>query len=203
MRIIAGSKRGMKLLSPEGMDTRPITDRVKESMFNILANKGYLEDAVTADLFCGTGSMGLESLSRGAKWVTFIDKDYRVIDLLKKNIAKADFAGQCKPVSANILRVGAPPTPEYGLYDLVFVDPPYAMSENCDAGTKIHNLMLLIQEQVRDGALVILRTSDRVAVPEQFGRLVDIDRRTWGTMMVIFYCKRPHEADPPQQADGN
>lgn len=203
MRIIAGSKRGLKLLSPEGMDTRPITDRVKESVFNILANKGYLEDAVTADLFCGTGSMGLEALSRGAKWATFIDKDYRVIDILKKNIAKADFASQCKPVSANILRVGAPPTPEYGLYDLVFVDPPYAMSENCDVGTKVNALMLLIQEQVRDGAMVILRTSDRAAVPEQFGQLVDIDRRTWGTMKVIFYRKGQPKIDISQQEDSN
>ncbi|MHC5123479.1 MAG: RsmD family RNA methyltransferase [Planctomycetota bacterium] len=73
MRIIAGTKKGMKLLPPKGNDTRPITDRVKESLFSILYTKGMLEDMVVADLFCGTGSMGLEALSRGAKFCTFID----------------------------------------------------------------------------------------------------------------------------------
>ncbi|MHC5116371.1 MAG: RsmD family RNA methyltransferase [Planctomycetota bacterium] len=70
MRIIAGTKKGMKLLPPKGNDTRPITDRVKESLFSILYTKGMLEDMVVADLFCGTGSMGLEALSRGAKFCT-------------------------------------------------------------------------------------------------------------------------------------
>jgi hypothetical protein len=74
MRIIAGTKKGMKLLPPKGRDTRPITDRVKESLFSILYTKGMLEDVVVADLFCGTGSMGLEALSRGAKFCTFMRK---------------------------------------------------------------------------------------------------------------------------------
>ncbi len=197
MRIIAGSKRGMKLLSPEGRDTRPITDRVKESVFNILYTKGYLEDRIVADLFCGTGSMGLEALSRGAKWVTFVDKDRRVIEILKRNITKADFAAQSKAVSGNIFRIGAPPTPEYGLYDLVFVDPPYVMSNECGTGSQVGKLMELLSEQVRPGGLAILRTHERAVVLANYAELMQVDQRSWGTMTVTFYCKG--QLDPRPQ----
>ncbi|MEN6307034.1 MAG: 16S rRNA (guanine(966)-N(2))-methyltransferase RsmD [Anaerohalosphaeraceae bacterium] len=196
MRIIAGTKRGMKLFSPEGMDTRPITDRVKESVFNVLYSKGYLEGRIVADLFCGTGSMGLEALSRGAAWATFVDKDHRVIDILKRNIQKADFVEQSKAVSANIFRVGAPPTPEQGLYDLVFVDPPYKMSQSCASETQVGKLRGLITEQVRDGGMVILRTHERAVVESAYGELVRIDQRNWGTMTVNFYCKGQPEGRP-------
>jgi 16S rRNA (guanine966-N2)-methyltransferase len=194
MRIIAGSKRGMKLFSPDGMDTRPITDRVKESVFNILYSKGYPDDCVIADLFCGTGSMGLEALSRGAAWVTFIDNDYKVVEILKRNIAKADFVNQSKPVCANILKVGAAPTPEHGLYGLVFVDPPYAMSEDCELNSRVGKLMCLICQQVRDKGLVILRTHEHARVKESYDSLIQIDVRTWGSMTVRFYCKEISDA---------
>ena len=189
MRIIAGSKRGMKLLSPEGRDTRPITDRVKESVFNILFSKGYPADCIVADLFCGTGSMGLEALSRGAVWATFIDSDYRVIEILKRNISKAGFVDQSKAVCANILKVGSPPTPDHGFYDLVFVDPPYAMSQDCGPSSRMGKLMCLICQQVKEKGLIILRTSLQAEVLERYDQLKKIDERTWGSMTVRFYRK--------------
>lgn len=197
MRIIAGSKRGMRLFSPEGQDTRPITDRVKESVFNILYTKGYLDGRIVADLFCGTGSMGLEALSRGAKWVTFVDKDRRVVDILKRNIEKADFVDQSKAVSGNIFRVGAPPTPEYGLYDLVFVDPPYVMSNECGPTSQVGKLMALLSEQMRPGGLAILRTHERAIIQSAYEDLMQVDQRNWGTMTVTFYCKG--QLDPKPQ----
>ena len=203
MRIIAGSKRGMKLFSPEGMDTRPITDRVKESVFDILYSKGYPAGCIVADLFCGTGSMGLEALSRGAAWATFFDKDYRVIEILKRNIAKADFAGQSKAVCANVLKVGAAPTPEHGLYDLVFVDPPYAMSENCEADSRIGKLMFLISQQVKDDGLVILRTHEQALAQEHYDKLTQVDMRSWGNMTVRFYCKNDSEKSSPDDKDSS
>mgnify|MGYP000967517437 CR=1 FL=1 len=206
MRIIAGTKRGMKLFSPEGMDTRPITDRVKESVFNILYSKGYLEGRIVADLFCGTGSMGLEALSRGAAWATFVDKDHRVVDILKRNIEKADFVGQSKAVCANIFRVGAPPTPEHGCYDLVFGDPPYKMSESCESQTQVGKLRGLLVSQVRDSGMVIWRTHEHAVVEPAYGDLVRVDQRNWGTMTVNFYCKgqlagRPAMDEPDAECD--
>lgn len=196
MRIIAGLKRGMTLLSPPGNSTRPITDRVKESLFSILYNHGLPEGAVVADLFCGTGSMGLESLSRGAAWVTFIDKDRRVVEILKKNIDRAVFTDHCKPLAANIFVVGAAPLPEHGLYDLVFVDPPYAMSLNSDTGTKVAGLMEMIAAQVKPEALVVLRTHEDAFTCDHYGQLVEADARSWGSMKIVFYQKTEATASP-------
>jgi 16S rRNA (guanine(966)-N(2))-methyltransferase RsmD len=193
----------MKLFSPEGRDTRPITDRVKESVFDILYSKGYPTDCIVADLFCGTGSMGLEALSRGAAWATFFDKDYRVIEILKRNIAKADFAGQSKAVCANVRQVGAAPTPEHGLYDLVFVDPPYAMSENCEVDSRIGKLMFLISQQVKDDGLVILRTHEQTLAQERYDELTQIDMRSWGSMTVRFYRKNDGEKSSPDDKDSS
>jgi 16S rRNA (guanine966-N2)-methyltransferase len=145
MRIIAGAKRGMKLLSPATNVSRPITDRVKESLFNVLWNYGFPKDKILADLFCGVGSLGLEALSRGAEFVTFVEKDPKIIATLKKNIEKAGFSGESKIIRADAFKIGAPVDPlrrpavpetarlgrsgseaSERKYDLVFVDPPYS-----------------------------------------------------------------------------
>ena len=190
MRIIAGTKKGMKLLPPKGTDTRPITDRVKESLFSILYTKGMLEDVVVADLFCGTGSMGLEALSRGAKFCTFIDGSRDVTKILNRNIEKAQFLAESRTVCANILKVGAAPSPEYGLYDLIFCDPPYKMSENCGQGSKIAKLMELIDLQINEGGLVTLRTHLRSYIDDRYGELEKIDHREWGNMKIAFFQKQ-------------
>lgn len=188
MRIIAGSKRGMKLLSPKGRDTRPITDRAKESVFNIMFKWGLPADAVAADLFCGTGSMGLEALSRGAKWVTFIDRDRRAVEILEQNIAKAGFVGQSRTICHNVLTIGAPVQED--LYDLVFIDPPYEMSTNCDPDTRIGRLIQQVDLQVKEGAIVVLRTHLRALAADLYGDLEKIDQREWGNMKVMFFRKQ-------------
>ena len=88
MRIIAGTKRGMHLLSPKTCDSRPITDRVKESLFSVLYGYDLPADAVVADLFSGVGSLGLEALSRGAEFVTFVEQDPKIAATLNQNIEK-------------------------------------------------------------------------------------------------------------------
>lgn len=181
----------MKLLSPKGRDTRPVTDRVKESVFNIMQKWGLPGDAVAADLFCGTGSMGLEALSRGAKWITFVDKDRRAIELLDRNIAKAGFVAESRTICYNVLHIGAVVQEE--MYDLVFVDPPYEMSTSCDIGTKVYGLMKLIDMQVKEDAIVILRTHLRALVLELYGGMELIDKREWGNMKVMFYRKTTRE----------
>lgn len=199
MRIIAGAKKGMKLLPPKGRATRPITDRVKESLFSILWTKSKLADCVAADLFCGTGSMGLEALSRGAKFCTFIDGSRSVVEILDRNIAKAGYSAQSKSVCANVLRVGAAVTVEYGGYDLVFVDPPYMMSTNCKAGSKVAKMMGLIETQVNRGGIVTLRTHSRSYVEATYGELVRIDQREWGTMKISFFEKEAEQNDNRQE----
>lgn len=191
MRIIAGSRRGMRLFSPVGNNTRPITDRVKESIFNIMMKWDLPADAVVADLFCGTGSFGLEALSRGAKWATFIEKDRKTVEILDRNIAKAGFLKSSRTICYNVLKIGAPVQEE--MYDLVFVDPPYEMSRNCDMASDVYNLMRQINLQVKDGAIVILRTHLRSLVLELYGQLEMIDKREWGNMKVAFFRKQTRE----------
>jgi len=198
MRIIAGTKRGMKLVSPETDVTRPITDRVKESLFNVLQNYDLLAGARVADLFCGVGSLGLEALSRGAASATFVEKDPGVIAVLEKNIAKAGFGAQSRVVRASAFRVGAPVGPGGPRYDLVFVDPPYASTQEVGAYSFLADLLQGLQDQVVARGVVVVRTHRRVAVREDYGPFHAVDRRRWGTMSIVLLQAKTDE----QQASG-
>ena len=184
MRIIAGTKRGMKLLSPKTFDTRPITDRVKESVFSIIYKYDLPADKKVADVFCGTGSLGLESLSRGASFVTFIEKAPKVVQTLEKNIEKAGFVKNTKVIRANAFQIGAPVSFEEEKYDLVFVDPPYKMSINTKAGSQLYSLLILLNDQLAENGIVIVRTQSSVHLLDEYENLEIIDRRQWGTMAV-------------------
>jgi len=194
MRIIAGTKKGMALLSPQTQSSRPITDRVKESLFSVLYKYDLLEGARVADLFSGVGSMGLESLSRGAEFVTFIEKDPKVIAVLKQNIEKADFVKESKVIRTNAFKAGAPLGDGSEKYDLVFVDPPYAASMNVQPDSPLGGLLELLGEQVTADGIVIVRTSGDVILLEEYGQFQIVERRKWGTMAVSILTKKECES---------
>ncbi len=193
MRIIAGTKRGMKLVSPDTDATRPITDRVKESLFNVLQNYDLLAGARVADLFCGVGSLGLESLSRGAVFVTFVEKNDEVLAVLGENIAKAGFGTQSRVVRASAFCEGAPIGPDGGRYDLVFVDPPYATTEEVGTHSSLAELLQVLQNQVVAKGVVVVRTHRRVAVLDDYGLFHAVDRRQWGTMSIVLLQAKADE----------
>lgn len=188
MRIIAGSKRGMKLLSPKGRDSRPITDRVKESLFNVLDKYDLPAGKVVADLFAGVGSLGLEALSRGAKFVTFVERDPKTVAILERNVEKAGFAVQSKIVRANAFKLGTPDI-DRGEYDLVFVDPPYAKTRQADAGSVLAGLLDVISGQVGQAGFVVVRTERSVVLLDRYSELSVIEWRQWGTMAVSILQK--------------
>ncbi len=175
----------MKLLAPKGMATRPITDRVKESLFSILVNRyDAIEQGLVADLFCGTGSLGLEALSRGAQSAIFIERDSRTTAILEKNIARAGFVAESKVIRANAFKIGAP-TPASGeKFDLVFVDPPYPRSEDTTEKSQLGRLLTLLNEQMAPDGIAVVRTSEKTALLDKYDRLQIMERRTWGTMAV-------------------
>jgi len=204
MRIIAGAKRGMKLFSPKGFESRPIPDRVKESLFSVLYSSCVLGDAscekektqyairdtryeMVADLFCGVGSLGLEALSRGAKFVTFVEKDPKVISTLKKNIEKAGFLKESKVVRADAFKAGAVGNEQK--CDLIFIDPPYSATRETKEGSPLSKLLALLSEQSSLDGIVVVRTERRTELLEQYGRFEVIERRQWGTMAVTIYRK--------------
>ena len=197
MRIIAGSKRGMNLLPPKGMDTRPITDRVKESLFSVLYKYDVIPDGIVADVFAGTGSLGLEALSRGARWCTFIEKDRPTAAILDRNIEKAGFVGESKVISANAFAIGAgDASANIGSeqYDLVFVDPPFPMTYDSGPKSRLGGLLVLLCDQIKDGAIVTVRTNKRAMLDHAYGRLEVIDRRDWGKMAVTILQAQPRDS---------
>jgi len=189
MRIIAGSKRGMRLLSPKTCDSRPITDRVKESLFSVLYKYDLPSGAVVADLFCGVGSLGLEALSRGAEFVTFVERDAKIIVTLNKNIERAGFVRVSKVMRANVFAVGAPIVFEQREYGLVFVDPPYAATSDVQTGSRLDRLLDLLRRQVTDDGIVVVRTHERISLLDEYGEFGMVERRQWGTMAVTILRK--------------
>jgi 16S rRNA (guanine966-N2)-methyltransferase len=182
MRIIAGTKRGMKLLSPPGRDSRPIIDRVKESLFNVLQKYDLPSGKTVADLFAGVGSLGLEALSRGASFVTFVENNPKIVPVLEQNIAKAGFGGQSKVIRADAFKVDLSA-------DLVFVDPPYADSIQAQAGSSLAILLTRLADFVAAGGFVVVRTHRDTTLSQTYGSLKIIERRQWGTMAVTILKK--------------
>jgi len=191
MRIIAGTKRGMKLFSPKTQVSRPITDRVKESLFSILYKYNLPAGKTIADLFSGVGSLGLEALSRGAEFVTFVEQDPRIIATLKKNIEKVGFVKESKVIRANAFSVGAPVN-EQG-YNLVFVDPPYARTSDVGRDSPLDRLMDVLQQQASPDAIVVVRTSEYIELLDRYNDFHIIDRRKWGTMAVTILQREAND----------
>ncbi len=182
MRIVGGKFKGHGLFGPASGITRPTSDRVRESLFNILAHgiEGFeLDGARVMDLFAGTGALGLEALSRGAKFCQFIDEETEARSVIRRNADALGAIGLCKIWRRDATKLGpcAPQSP----FDLVFVDPPY----NKGFGEKA--LAALIDGQwLAPGAVVVLEESERASVGEVAG-LTRIDQRTYGDTVVYFF----------------
>ncbi|HEY0013392.1 MAG TPA: 16S rRNA (guanine(966)-N(2))-methyltransferase RsmD [Allosphingosinicella sp.] len=122
MRIISGAWRGRTLLSPQGRDTRPTADRAREGLFSMLASRlGSFEGLEAADLFAGTGALGLEALSRGAARCTFVERDPGALKVLKRNIDKLGAFERSEVRAQSAEKAALPMVP----CDLVLMDPPY------------------------------------------------------------------------------
>lgn len=120
MRIISGIRRGHKLISFEGDNIRPTTDRVKESLFNLI--QGYTQDASVLDLFAGSGALGFEAMSRGARCVTFVDVSKASVEVVSKNAASLNFGDGVKILN---MPYGDFFRNSKDSFDLIFLDPPY------------------------------------------------------------------------------
>ncbi len=193
MRIIAGTKKGMKLLSPKTDISRPILDRVKESVFSVLFNYGYPAGSTVADLFCGVGSLGLEALSRGADFVCFVEKDQEIVTQLKRNIAKAGFVKESKVITANAFKAGAVTDPEKKAYDLIFIDPPYRLTDDVGEKSQLAALFNLLEQQSVANAVVVVRTHKKTELLEKYGSFKIAERRIWGKMAVTFLVRSDND----------
>ena len=121
MRVVAGTARGTVLKTPDGMLTRPTADRVKEAVFSILHFD--VQDAVVLDLFGGTGQLGIEALSRGAKRAVFVDHQQKACEIIKENLCRTKFNGQASVVRGDYLEYLRRAKEKF---DIILLDPPYA-----------------------------------------------------------------------------
>ena len=177
MRIIGGKHRGRKLADFKGNEIRPTADRVKESLFNILSVK--VVGASVLDLFCGSGNLGLESLSRGAAKVHFNDISKDSLAVLKKNLAAVGEQERCKITNLDFLACLSSTAEKY---DLIFIDPPYAKEFGVPALEIISKRGLLTE----DGVAIYER--DRAFDGEIEG-LKKFDERKYGKTYLTFFCK--------------
>jgi 16S rRNA (guanine966-N2)-methyltransferase len=188
MRIIAGQFRSRVILPPEDDGTtRPITDRVKQSLFDVVTP--LLEDAVVYDCFAGTGSMGLESLSRGAKRAVFFEADRSALGRLKKNIASLGVEASSTVVSGDLFKYfHTAPTPGEAA-TLIFLDPPYRfLREQPD---RLVDLAENLRDHLSPEGFVVFRhdAADQLPLPP----LAQADVRTYGGMQIDL-LRRPTDA---------
>ena len=179
MRIIAGEYRGRQLLGPDGDRTRPITDRAKQSLFDILAPT--IDGARVYDCFAGTGSMGLECLSRGATRVTFFETDRSAVSRLRRNVETLGVVDRSNVVTRDLFAwFDAAPAVEDRV-DLVFLDPPYRfLREKSDALVALAER--LSRHHLAPAGTVVFRhdAGDRLELPA----LERYDQREYGGMTI-------------------
>ena len=175
MRIIAGTRRGHTIHAPKGLDTRPTSDRVRESVFNIIAP--WVEGARVLDLYAGSGAMGLEALSRGAEAAVFVESDAEAVRTIERNLDKLRLTGARVVRHDAVTGLGQ----EAGAgrkYDLVLADPPYDM-------TDYRSLSRYLPGVLADDGLLVFETTAKTE-PDVPGLTVRTSRKYGSTRVTVF-----------------
>ena len=179
MRVITGSAKGIRLLTPEGMNTRPTSDRVKEGLFSIIQFE--VEGRSVLDLFAGTGQLGIEALSRGAQSAVFVDFSQQAVKIVKENICRTRLQDK-----ASVVRSGD----ESYLgscrqkFDIIFLDPPYAEKF-------LENALKIISEIdiLRDGGIIICEKTAEKAFEDAFKGLIRQKEYRYGNTSLVLFRK--------------
>jgi 16S rRNA (guanine(966)-N(2))-methyltransferase RsmD len=188
MRVIAGEAKGRKLAMVPGDTTRPVMDRVKESVFNII--RPWILDADFLDLFAGTGSVGIEALSQGARRAVFVEKEYQAIRVIKANLKTTGLQDRAKVIRQDVFDFLAS-RPESS-YDFIYVAPPQYH------GLWAQTLTLLDERNcLASGGQVIVQIDPIEYEDEKppLRHLAAIDERKYGNTLIVFYEWQPASKD--------
>ena len=190
MRIVSGSAGGLHLKVPKGHKTRPTADQVREAVFNILTSRFPLEDIAILDLFAGTGALGIEALSRGARSAVFVDASPEAQRTIQENLKATGFRHQGRIIRAYVGK-GIKVAEEQGLrFGGVFLDPPY------EEGLIDKTLRLLATSSILEPwAWIVVEHSHHEEGAESYPPLALTDRRRYGTTGVSFYQRLGEEAE--------
>lgn len=175
MRVVSGSAGGRKLVAPEGLDVRPTTDKVKESVFNIIQFE--IEGRRMLDLFAGSGQMGIEALSRGASHAVFVDSSKNSLDAVKANLATVGFADRATVISGNSVDWLKRCREKFGI---VFLDPPYHKG-------LIPEAFEALPEVLENGAVVICETKADETLPDSFDVFVKTREYKYSQIKITIY----------------
>ncbi len=182
MRVIAGTAKGRRLIAPEGLDTRPVTSKIKEALFNIWQME--IAGADFLDLFAGSGSIGIEAMSRGAKRVVFVEKDWRAVNAIKQNLSTCKFQEGCRVYRDDVFRRIERLKEDGDMFDIIYLDPPFA----------IDNIFLPVLEALSSGEILAcegtlaIRARREKEMPDAIGALKKFKQKHYGLSSVHFYC---------------
>lgn len=190
MRIITGSKRGKKLITLEGEQVRPTTDRVKESLFNIL--QFQLEGRRFLDLFAGSGQIGLEALSRGAALAVFVDASKDSIRVVEKNVQSTGLGDRSKVVTADFQSYLRGCRERF---DIAFLDPPYRMG-------LLEKALPLVAERMNPGGVILCEHPKDETLPESAGDFLQHKSYRYGKIMLTAY-RQPVEDEELEEETGS
>ena len=176
MRVIAGFHRSRLLVEVKGKNTREIKDRVKEAIFNSIGP--YFSNEIILDLFAGSGSMGIEGISRGADKVVFIDNNYQAIKTIKHNIASLKIEDESKVINTSYLDYLYKTEDKF---DYIFLDPPYDMEE-------INKIISIISERkiLKDYGVIVCLYEKSNSIKEEISGIIEYKQKTIGITKISF-----------------
>lgn len=181
MRVISGTARGKRLKAPRGMDTRPITDMIKEALFNVIGDK--IVSARFLDLFAGSGSVGIEALSRGAQMVVFIDNNIKAVQTIRENLSNCGFKENFELYRNDVFRAAEILNQRQIKFDYIYADPPFTVQS-------IFNPFLITMDKfpllANEGNLII-RSPRKMILTVELSRLEEYRLDNYGESTLHYY----------------
>ncbi|OMP68504.1 16S rRNA (guanine(966)-N(2))-methyltransferase RsmD [Domibacillus epiphyticus] len=180
MRIISGTKKGLSLKAVPGKDTRPTTDKVKESIFNMIGP--YFDGGIALDLFAGSGGLGIEALSRGFERVIFVDRDMKAIQTVKENLRASGFSDAAEVYRNEAERALKAVLKREIVFDGIFLDPPYQKQ-------KLESMLQYIGEQkmLSTGGFIMCEHGANIVLPDAAGPFERVRFETYGIISISIY----------------
>ncbi|NLB79036.1 MAG: 16S rRNA (guanine(966)-N(2))-methyltransferase RsmD [Clostridiaceae bacterium] len=182
LRVIGGTAKGVPLKTPDTKNTRPTLDRTKESLFNILMP--YISGTLVLDLFSGSGSLGIEVLSRGAKEAVFVDQSKNCRDIIIENLRKTRMEERSKVMTLDVIKAIKTLSDQKLKFDIIFLDPPYNMNFIAKTIQNIDEFDIIAEE----GILACEHHVDENA-PERVGSLTKVRTKVYGETLYSFYLR--------------
>ena len=186
MRVISGAARGVKLSSLKGDNTRPTSDKVKESIFNIITP--YIYEASFLDLFSGTGNMGIEAVSRGAGRAVLVEKHRMCFNIIEENIEKTKLRDRIELVKNDVYSTLKRLSSEGKKFDIIFMDPPYSKDLVKPCLVEIDKGTLLAED-----GIIVIEHDIKDEIVEQVGNLIKNREKKYGNTMITFFSKEEKE----------